>query len=107
MTHLQTVNPNLAIKKAPFFDLNQVTYFKADVNYTKLYFVGGKSKTMPYTIKRFEEYLASNQNFIRIHRAFIVNRNYINELSVDEVTLSCGARLPVARRRRFYSGASK
>ena len=86
MTFLQPINPDKAIKKASFFDLSQVTYFKADVNYTKLYFATGKSKTMPYTIKRFEEYLACNQDFIRIHRAFIVNRKYINELSNDEAT---------------------
>ena len=101
MTHSQAINPNQAIKKVEFFDLNKVTHFVADVNYTKLYFLEGKPKTMPYTIKRFEEYLSQNQNFIRIHRAYIINRNYINELSVDEVTLSCGVRLPVARRRRL------
>jgi DNA-binding LytR/AlgR family response regulator len=101
---MNTIDPKQAIKKNSYFDLTKITYFKADVNYTQLYFVGGKTKTMPYTIKRFEEYLAMNQNFIRIHRAYIINRNYINELSVDEVTLSCGVRLPVARRRRFFAG---
>jgi DNA-binding LytR/AlgR family response regulator len=88
--------------KKSVFDYSQVKYFSADINYTTVHFFNGVKRVLPYTIKRFEQFLTNDHNFIRIHRAYLVNRKYITELSDLEVLLCCGKRLPVARRRKVF-----
>jgi DNA-binding LytR/AlgR family response regulator len=90
-------------KPSSLFDYNQVLYLSAEVNYTRAHFRNGSCQLMPYTIKHFEMYLTDNHDFVRIHRAFIVNRKYIQELSEVEVMMSSGKRLPVARRRKPFN----
>ncbi len=82
-------------------DYKTVSYFSADVNYTKVHFIGGGSRVFSYTIKRFEEILANNPNFVRIHKAYLVNKNCIVEIGDSELFMCCGKRLPIARRRRY------
>ena len=82
-------------------DYSLVSYLSADVNYTKVHFIGGGSTVFSYTIKRFEEILANNPNFVRIHKAYLVNKNCIVEIGENELFMCCGKCLPIARRRRY------
>ena len=82
-------------------DYQLVSYLSADVNYTKVHFISGGFRCFSSTIKRFEEVLANNPNFVRIHKAYLVNKNCIAEIGENEVFMCCGKRLPVARRRRY------
>jgi DNA-binding LytR/AlgR family response regulator len=80
-------------------NFTEVLYLAADINYTTIYYKNGAYHVVPYTLRRFEEHLAPYQNFVRIHRAFIINKNYVADASPTEVMLSTGLWLPVARRR--------
>ncbi len=91
--HLFNVNKNL--------DFNNIAYLSADINYTTVHFANGQRSFFSYTMKRFEEILAENTDFIRIHKAYLINKNYIAEMSEYEVLMCCGKQLPIARRRRF------
>ena len=54
------------------------------------------------TLKHVEE-LINNQLFLRIHKSFLVNLNYISKFDkVDDlkVTLSNGEQLPVSVRKK-------
>lgn len=81
-------------------DFTNVKFLSADTNYTKLHFADGRVQIEPITLKLFENYLLNNQKFIRIHRSFLVNREYVKYYSDIEIGLKCGCNLPVSRRRK-------
>lgn len=81
-------------------ELDKLLLLEASVNYTILHYTDGESQIYSYTLKRFEQHLASNNSFIRIHKSFIVNRAYILEVRKSEVVLLSNVVLPLARRRR-------
>lgn len=54
---------------------------------------------LPYTLKLFEGYLGSP--FVRIHRKYLVNRQYIQGQDIDSILIAGGNYLPIARRRRL------
>jgi two-component system LytT family response regulator len=80
--------------------ISQVQYLEAADDYVKIHTISGsflKKKTMQY----FEESL-QQQQFIRIHRSYIINSQLITridpfEKDCHQVLLSTGARLPVSK----------
>lgn len=53
-----------------------IMYCEADDNYTKIYLKGGKMHMVSKTLKHFEDVLGT-ENFIRIHKSYLVNVNAI------------------------------
>ncbi len=85
-------------------NLNKVLYLEADINYTTLYFEDGSKEVFSYTLKKFEQLLCDRESFIRVHKSFIVNRIYIQEVREGVphlVVLNSGKEIPVARRRHL------
>ncbi|MCP9755531.1 LytTR family transcriptional regulator [Lacihabitans sp. CCS-44] len=77
-----------------------ITHLEASVNYTIFHFKDGHREIHAYTLKKYETDFSSSKAFSRIHRRFLVNRQFIASHNESEVLLSCGKRLPLARRRR-------
>ncbi len=74
-----------------------IVYLESDKNYLR---VVTENDTYKYrcTIKKVLE-LLNKQDFIQIHRAFVVNRRFVNNFSLDEI--QCGEYvLPVSRNYR-------
>jgi DNA-binding LytR/AlgR family response regulator len=88
--------------KIPFDD---ILYLEGSDNYTLIHLNTGKvkvsSKTLLYHIQN-----SLNDSFIRIHRAFCVNKKYVKESQrydfkhITHLYLNNGKQLSVARRRR-------
>ncbi|MEP7109592.1 MAG: LytTR family transcriptional regulator DNA-binding domain-containing protein [Ferruginibacter sp.] len=91
------VKDNAKIKIIP---VAQVQYLEAADDYVKIYTAEGsflKKKTMQY----FEDSLPA-QEFIRIHRSYIINAQLITRIDLHEkeshlVLLTTGTRLPVSK----------
>lgn len=52
--------------------------------------------------KSFEEEtreIASQRNFLQIHKSFLVNLDYVKQLTPDSIIMESGKRLPVSRAR--------
>lgn len=81
--------------------LEYVTHFEGSINYTLIHRNNGKIEVCSYTLKRFEEMLASNPSFVRIHKGYIVNKQFISEIMPKNVILRSGEVLPLARRRKI------
>ncbi len=62
---------------------DQITHLVAQKNYSIVYFADGSQKVLAYNLKRLEDYLSSNFNFKRVHKSYIVNTNYIENISED------------------------
>ena len=77
-------------------DLRKVLYFKADRNYTDVYFVNGVHVTLPAGLMSIEQMLENDKlrgrtmPFVRLGRSLIVNISYILHINVvkQELTLS-------------------
>ncbi len=102
-----TINPSqqnrVVVKdngKIRIIPVSQIQYLEAADDYVKIHTADGiflKNKTMGY----FEEALEA-QNFIRIHRSYIINVQLITRIDPYEkenhlAILSIGAKLPVSK----------
>ena len=67
-------------------DLEKLTHVEAQANYSRFHFADGKSVMGLITLRKLEEMLPDN--FIRIHRSFIVN--VMNIRQIDGTQLSLG-----------------
>jgi two-component system LytT family response regulator len=81
--------------------ITNVILIKGDVNYTKFYMNGGREKLVAHSIKFFETYLETH-GFLRVHRAFMINPNYIIEYDSRQavLTMTNGQKATVSRRRK-------
>jgi two-component system LytT family response regulator len=82
-------------------DFKEIIYCKAEGNYTRIY-SQNKSILVTKVLKCFESTLPSDV-FIRIHKTYIVNLDFIIGLKGNKrIILRTDIELPVSRRRRSY-----
>ena len=81
--------------------INSVILIKGDINYTKFYLEGGKEKTVAHSLKFFENHLETH-GFLRVHRAFIINPNYVKAYNSEQefLTMTNGQIANISRRRK-------
>ena len=82
--------------------VKSVILIKGDINYTKFYLEGGKEKTVAHSIKFFENHLETH-GFLRVHRAFMINPNYIKAYNSEQevLTMTNGQIANISRRRKY------
>ena len=83
------------------FDPAKVLYLTGDVNYSSVYLQDG---AVVYTSRTLKWYHERWPDFLRIHKASLINPQYIHHCNVLSsivayVTMKNGAVLPVGRRR--------
>jgi DNA-binding LytR/AlgR family response regulator len=93
-----TLNHTLNLHKINGID--SIMYLKGDINYTDVVYLGGKKNTIAHTLKRFEK-ASQFQHWLRIHRAYLVNPNYVMTVCFLDSTLQLksGEILPISRRK--------
>ena len=81
--------------------IKNVILLKSSLNYTILYLESGKMKVMSHTLKFYEKFLRTH-GFLRVHRAFMINPNYVKEYCQNEefITMTNGHQAQISRRRR-------
>ena len=93
-------NRNRKSEKIPY---SEILYLEASTNYTLIHLQCGKVKVSPKTLL-FHIKNSLNNSFIRIHRAFCVNRDYIQNYDEKEnaniLLLRGGIELAVSRRKK-------
>ncbi len=90
----------LNIRQNRRVSLDQILYLEGDINYTRFYFQFRKRTIIAHPLKHFEPDLLP-RGFLRIHRSFIVNSQFIKSTNLEALTvlLVDGTELKVARRR--------
>ena len=84
--------------------LNNILYCKSDSNYCKVICVDGKEFLVAKTLK-FIENLIIIDLFIRIHKSYLVNLNYVvkfDKVGDLSITLTNGDKLPVSVRKKEH-----
>lgn|GEM_PF-1084489 len=80
---------------------NNIIRIEASSNYSKLFLVNARPLTVAKVLHWFEDNLAGDV-FYRIHKAHIVNRQFIADISADNniLTLLNGEQIKISRRRK-------
>jgi two-component system LytT family response regulator len=61
-------------------NVKDIIYIKAEGSYTKIYLKNNISYTMSKNLKYFESVFETNISFVRIHRSYLVNINFITRI---------------------------
>lgn len=69
--------------KRNLIDLNDIVYLKSAKNYTIFRLRNGKEVISSKTLGIFEEELTGVSNFVRPHRSYIVNFDFVNDLQFN------------------------
>jgi len=96
----RTVNISVqSMGRTIFLTPDIITFLEGEGNYTFIYTNAGKRFLVSKTLKSLAEILASN--FIRVHKSYLVNSDYVVERMEDDrmLKMSCGKEVIVSRRK--------
>jgi two-component system LytT family response regulator len=82
--------------------ISEILYCEADSSYTVFVLENGKKIISSKTLSEYESILDSN-DFIRIHRSYLININHVKEYKKGEggtVIMSNKAEIEVSRRKK-------
>ena len=77
--------------------VSDVKYLEIMDQMLSVYTVSGRI-SLRYKMENAEQLLLS-YGFLRVHKSYLVNYNYIHSIQREELTLTDGTRIPVSRRR--------
>ncbi|MDO5981428.1 LytR/AlgR family response regulator transcription factor [Flavivirga spongiicola] len=86
--HPNKINKTICLKSYKdyqYLNTDEILFLKADNNTTDFYMNNGHTISAFKTLKTFE--LTLPRNFLRIHKSYIVNKNYVNRVNYG--TLNC------------------
>ncbi|MFO7445943.1 MAG: LytTR family DNA-binding domain-containing protein [Ignavibacteriaceae bacterium] len=69
----------ISCNRAGFIKVKNIIYIEADSCYSRLHLADGSIKVFTRTLKKWEDLLPES-HFRRIHRSYIVNLNFIDEI---------------------------
>ena len=85
-----------------FYYCNEIIRCEAVGNYTRFVLKNEKPLLTSRTLKEYDD-LLTEQNFLRVHRAHLVNSDYISSFSKEhEIKMRDGSVVPVSRRKWDY-----
>lgn len=81
--------------------IKDVIFLKGNINYSTVYLENGKIKMLSHTLKFYEEFL-STHGFLRVHRAFLINPNFVMGYCEEKkiVEMKNGHEANISRRRK-------
>lgn len=88
----------VASKQIEIFDIDKILYIEAELKCVHIVMVDGK-RIMKLQLSEVEK-LLDDKIFIKTHRSYIVNKNWIQSLLENEVVLKNGKKVPISRYRR-------
>jgi len=93
--HLQLLTQNLQTDKPQmlclpvlngyeYVEVQQIEYIEAEGSYVNIQLTSSKKILISKNLKYFETLLVHFQCFLRVHRSFLVNQNYIKSVKVGD-----------------------
>lgn len=90
----------LKLGKRTTYFANDILFFEAEVNYTRIHFVLDKSTSVIARTLSHVEGKVNTNTFIRINRKYLVNQKFIAKIGKTTALLTDGRTLPISRRKR-------
>lgn len=85
-----------------FLKIDDIMHAEANGAYTKVYLINGKSIIVCKNLKAFSDKLPDSE-FIRVHKSFIINTNYINKYVKSDggyLVMENGKSIPISVRKK-------
>lgn len=85
-----------------FIEIDEILYCQSQNNYTFLFLKDNKKVILSKTLKEFE-LLLEKYYFLRIHKSFLINPNYIKKYNRNDggyLIMTNGEAIPVSRNRK-------
>lgn len=79
---------------------NTITYLEASRSYCEIQQAGASKIVVSVPMSEVGKYLILHNNFIRIHRSFIINLNYVDAFIGNMIVMEGGHKLSVSREYR-------
>lgn len=87
-----------------YIPISEVEYLEADGSYVNIYCINNRKKTVSKNLKFFEAALEKCTSFVRTHRSFLVNMNFVANYSkadaAHHLILKRNVKIPVSRERK-------
>ena len=86
-----------------FIDTKEIMYCESENNYTRFHLANGKIILISKTLKKVEEILSNNVDFVRIHHSFLINLNYVQRYIKGDggvLVMNNGDTLTVSRSKK-------
>ncbi len=80
-------------------DIDQTILYLGMKNYSIKYFTNGSFKIFACTLKRIEEFFASDKRFIRISKSCLINCQYLKRKSSNRIIMIDNKTYIISRRR--------
>lgn len=84
-------------------DVDTIIYFKAEVNYCKVFIKDEKPILVSKPLKEFDNYFKENEAFFRIHQSYLINTSQISKIiktKLPQVVMTNNDVLNVSRSNR-------
>ena len=82
-----------------FLDTDKIIYIKGEGAYSEVFCSDGSKQLVSRNLKNFEDILCSDSRFLRIHKSYIVNFNFVvafNKSDGGSIELENKAQIPVS-----------
>jgi two-component system, LytTR family, response regulator len=92
------------IKGFQVIQVNEIMYLEAESCYTNFYLADKRKITSAKTLADYEE-IIDEPGFLRVHKSFVVNLNYIKEYVKGDggyILLNDGKEIEVSRRKKDF-----
>ena len=73
--------------------MNKIRYVEGMSEYLKVYIEGQRPIVILLSMKKMEEYLPAH--FLRIHRSYIVNMKWVQEVTKNRIVMDADTYLPI------------
>jgi two-component system, LytTR family, response regulator len=86
-----------------YVNINDIEYLRADGSYVHVHFTNDKPLVIAKNLKYFESALFDFNQFIRVHRSFLVNIKHVKRFDKSErakIVMTSGAQIDISRDRR-------
>jgi two-component system LytT family response regulator len=85
-----------------FVELKDILFLKAEGSYANIFFKNGNKVIVSKNLKDYEDLLTIEEGFFRTHRSFLVNTDYIKQISSDgsEATMINDSIINISRERK-------
>ena len=86
-----------------YINTEEVEYLEADNTYVNLFFVNGERKLVSKHLKYFENLLCNFENFIKVHRSYIINKQHIKAFRKEDrgtIIMASGKQISLSRSHR-------
>jgi two-component system LytT family response regulator len=78
---------------------DEIVYLQSELNYTRVYLENGMMYFVATTLKKIEDRIANEAQFVRLNRAVLVNKKFVRSQIDSTVKMQNNMVFKISRRR--------